>query len=59
MKDKYFIGDLEKILDVKRATIFYWEKTGKIPQGERTPMGNYRYWMKKDVEKIKRLIKGE
>ena len=59
MEEKYFIQNLEKILGVKRATIFYWEKTGKIPSAQRTPMGNYRYWMKKDVEKIKRLIKGE
>jgi len=56
--NKLFIKDIEKILGVKRETLFYWEKTGKIPKSKRTPMGNYRYWSKEDVDKIKRLLKG-
>jgi DNA-binding transcriptional MerR regulator len=56
--DKLFIKDIEKILGVKREALFYWEKVGKIPKAKRTPMGNYRYWSKEDVEKIKRLLKG-
>ena len=59
MKKRFYIKDLEKELGVKRVTVFYWEKTGKIPTAERTPMGNYRYWVQKDVEKIKKLIKGK
>ena len=58
-KKKYFIKDLEEILDVKRDTYFYWEKTGKVPKPERTPMGNYRYWTKEELMKLKRLIEGE
>lgn len=59
MKENVFSSkDLEKILGVQRRTLFYWEKTGKIPKAKRTPMGNYRYWSKEDVEKIKRLLKG-
>jgi DNA-binding transcriptional MerR regulator len=58
MKNKYFAKDLMEMLGVKRLTLFYWEKTGKIPKAKRTPMGNYRYWSKDDVEKIKRLLKG-
>lgn len=58
MEKRYFIKDLEKMLDVSRLNIVYWEKTGKIPKARRTPMGNYRYWTKEEVEKIKRLLKG-
>ncbi len=57
MEKKYFIKDLEMMLNVKRVNIVYWEKTGKIPKASRTPMGNYRYWTKDDVEKIKKLLK--
>ncbi len=57
MEKKYFIKDLEMMLKVKRVNIIYWEKTGKIPKAGRTPMGNYRYWTKNDVEKIKKLLK--
>jgi len=56
MEKKYFVKDLEKMLSVKRVNIVYWEKTGKIPKASRTPMGNYRYWTKDDVEKIKKLL---
>ena len=58
MADKLFAKDLEKILGVSRETLFYWEKTGKIPKAKRTPMGNYRYWTKEEVAKIKQLLKG-
>ena len=57
MEKKYFIKDLEMMLNVKRVNIVYWEKTGKIPKASRTPMGNYRYWNKDDIEKIKKLLK--
>ena len=58
MEKKYLIKDLEKMLGVTRLNIFYWEKTGKIPKARRTPMGNYRYWTKEEVDKIKQLLKG-
>ncbi|MBF0489366.1 MAG: MerR family transcriptional regulator [Candidatus Omnitrophica bacterium] len=57
MEKKYFMKDVEKMLGVTRLNIFYWEKTGKIPKAKRTPMGNYRYWLKEDVEKIKQLLR--
>ena len=53
----YFIKDLEKILNIKRKSYFYWEKTGKVPKAKRTPMGNYRYWTKKEIAALKKLIK--
>lgn len=58
MKDKYFAKDLIEMFGVKRLTLFYWEKTGKIPKAKRTPMGNYRYWSHEDVEKIRKLLRG-
>ena len=57
MEKKYFIKDLEMMLNVKRVNIVYWERAGKIPKASRTPMGNYRYWTKDDVDRIKKLLK--
>ena len=59
MKKKYFIKDLEKLLNVKRKTYFYWEKHGKIPKAKRTPMGNYRYWYEEDIKYLKKIIEGK
>ena len=56
MGKRYFIKDLEKVLGVKRATYFYWEKMGKVPKPKRTPMGNYRYWTKEEIDKLKKII---
>ena len=59
MKKRYFIKDLEKILGINSKTYFYWEKMGKVPLAKRTPMGNYRYRLKADIEKLKKLIGGD
>ena len=56
MQRKYYSIDIEKELKLKRRTLFYWEATGKIPKAKRTPMGNYRYWTKNDINKLKKLI---
>lgn len=56
MGKRYFIQKLENILGIKRATYFYWEKTGKVPKAKRTPMGNYRYWTDEDIKKLKKII---
>jgi DNA-binding transcriptional MerR regulator len=58
MEKKYFIKDIEKMLSVSRLNIVYWEKMGKIPKAKRTPMGNYRYWLKQDVDRLKAILKG-
>lgn len=59
MKRMYFIQDLERILEVHRKTYFYWEKTGKVPKAKRTPMGNYRYWTEKDMNRLKKITRGQ
>ena len=59
MEKKYLIKDIEKIFRINRKTYFYWEKTGKVPVAKRTPMGNYRYWTKADITKLKKLIGGK
>ena len=58
MKKRYFIKDLEKMLQVSRKTYFYWEQTGKVPKAKRTPMGNYRYWVKEEIDTLKKMIEG-
>jgi DNA-binding transcriptional MerR regulator len=58
MKKRYFIKELEKILQVNRKTYFYWEQTGKVPKAKRTPMGNYRYWTKEEIDSLRKLIEG-
>lgn len=53
---KYYIRDLERMLGIKRKTLFYWEVHNKVPKAKRTPMGNYRYWTKDDINELKKLI---
>lgn len=55
---KYYIWDVERILGVKRANIYYWERAGKIPKAHREPMSNYRYWTESDLRKLRKLTKG-
>jgi len=55
MQKKYFIKDLEQALGVRRTTIFYWEAAGKIPKARRTSMGNYRWWSKPELERLRKI----
>jgi len=55
---KYYIRDIENHLGVERRTLFYWEKTGKIPKARREMMSNYRYWTEQDFKKLKKVIEG-
>jgi len=56
MEKRYFIKDVEKELGINRKTLFYWERTKKVPLPKRTRMGNYRYWTEKEIIKLKKLI---
>ena len=55
---KYHIKDVEKMLGVKRKTLFAWESSGKVPKAKREPMSNYRYWLDGDLKRLKRIISG-
>jgi len=55
---KYYIRDIENHSGVERRTLFYWEKTGKIPKAKREVMSNYRYWTEQDLKKLKKIIAG-
>jgi len=52
---RYYIEELEGILKVQRKTLYYWEKTGKVPKAHRDPMSNYRYWYAEDIRKLKKI----
>ncbi|MBW2044322.1 MAG: MerR family transcriptional regulator [Deltaproteobacteria bacterium] len=55
---KYFTtAQLAKELKVHKNSIFYWERTGKIPKPKRQPISNYRVWTEQEVKKIKALRK--
>ena len=54
----YYIKDAERLLNVRRENLFYWEATGKIPKAKREIMSRYRYWTKKDIELIKKIKEG-
>ena len=52
---RYYIKDVEKILGVKRKTLFYWEKTNKIPKSHREKMSNYRWWTEAQVSRLRKI----
>jgi len=55
MERKFLIKDLEKILKICRKTYYNWERSGKVPRAHRDPMSNYRYWLEKDIKKLKKI----
>jgi len=56
---KYYIKDVERLLNVQRETLFYWETTKKIPKAKREVMSRYRYWTKRDIELINKIKEGK
>jgi len=55
MEKEFSIKDVERILKVCRKTYYNWEKSGKVPKARRDPMSNYRYWLDKDVKRLKKV----
>lgn len=53
----YTTSQVAEELGVCKNTIFYWEKTGKIPKPKREPVSSYRIWTAGDVKKLKFHIK--
>jgi len=54
-RKKFYIKDVEKILGVKRSTLFVWERENKIPKAKREKMSGYRYWSKAEIERIRKM----
>ncbi len=54
-KRRYSRRETAKILGVSDKTLINWEKAGKIPKPKRDPMSNYRYYKKKDIERLKKI----
>ena len=54
-KGRYNRRETAKILGVSDKTLINWEKAGKIPKPKRDPMSNYRFYTKKDIEKLKKI----
>ena len=55
MEKRYYIEDIERILDMSRATYYNCEKTGKVSKAKRDPMSKYRYWTESDLKKLKKI----
>ena len=54
-KGRYTRKEMAKILGVSDKTMINWEKAGKIPKPKRDPMSNYRYYLKEDIKKLKKI----
>lgn len=52
---RHYIQEVIKILGISKKTYYNWEDAGKVPEPKRDPMSNYRYWTKKDIEKLKKI----
>ena len=55
MEKRYYIEDIEKILNVPRNTYYNWEKRKKVPKPKRDPMSKYRYWTESDIKQLKKI----
>jgi adenine-specific DNA-methyltransferase len=56
MSAYYRVKDVEKIIDRDKATLFRWEKEGKIKHPIRDSRG-WRLYTEEDLENMKKLIK--
>jgi DNA-binding transcriptional MerR regulator len=55
METYYRVKDVEKLIDRDKATLFRWEKEGKITPPDRDSRG-WRLYKEEDLEKMKELI---
>lgn len=53
----YTVNDVIAELGISKNTLYNWERAGKIPAARRHPMNKYRVYDKKDIEKIRKMIK--
>lgn len=55
MEKRYYIEDIEKLLNICRKTYYNWEKSKKVPPAKRDPMNKYRYWTEDDIKWLKQM----
>ena len=55
MKDKLYIGELSKQLNISKRTILYYEDIGLI-KSIREPISNYRLYEKEELIKLQQII---
>ncbi|NQT06655.1 MAG: MerR family transcriptional regulator [Candidatus Omnitrophica bacterium] len=55
MEKRYLISEVIKILQIGRKTYYRWEKDKLIPPARRDKLSNYRYFTKKDIERLKKI----
>lgn len=55
MKDKMYIGELSKKLNISKRTILYYEDIGLI-KSSREPNSNYRLYGKEEIIKLQQII---
>lgn len=52
---RYYTKDIERILQIKRRTLFNWIKAKKVPTPKREPMSGYRFWTDRDLKRLKKI----
>ncbi|MBU2028904.1 MerR family transcriptional regulator [Patescibacteria group bacterium] len=55
MEAYYRVKDVEKLIDRDKATLFRWEREGKIKPPTRDSRG-WRLYTEEDLENMKKLI---
>ena len=50
------VGEVSKLLGIPRYRLDYAIEVGKIPQPRKTLMGARRYFLRKDVDKIRQIL---
>ena len=55
MSAYYRVKDVEKLIDRDKATLFRWEREGKISPPKRDSRG-WRLYTEEDLDKMRKLI---
>lgn len=52
------VGEAAKILGIPRYRLVYAAEMNKIPQPRRSVMGHHRYYLREDVDEIRKVLLG-
>ena len=53
------VGEVSRLLGIPRYRLDYAIEMKKIPEPRKTVLGARRYYLRKDVEKISRILLGD